>query len=139
MPYTGGTYAGCWWPNKIEYQHNLTLKFAHVPPDYSSIKQYLNTYGALVVVFDKKPWMTYSSGMLELNQLVEYDHEVALVGYGTENGTDYWILQNSWGPEWGEDGYIRVAAQENNSIMYDMIYALTECYFNHDLPVQPHP
>ncbi|KAE9604305.1 hypothetical protein Lal_00002079 [Lupinus albus] len=51
----------------------------------------------------------YSEGVFTGDCGTDLNHGVAIVGYGTTlDGTKYWIVRNSWGPEWGEHGYIRM-------------------------------
>jgi len=56
----------------------------------------------------------YKSGILDDSRCGQrLDHGVTLVGYGTEDGKDYYIVRNSWGAGWGEGGYIRMVRGSN--------------------------
>ena len=52
---------------------------------------------------------TYSSGIYQhVAGKSEGGHAIRIVGWGSENGTDYWTVANSWNPYWGEAGYFRI-------------------------------
>ena len=43
----------------------------------------------------------------------DVNHAVLAVGYGTEDGADYWLVKNSWGAEWGDGGFFKIQRDTN--------------------------
>ena len=65
---------------------------------------------SVAIEADKAVFQQYTSGILNSTACgTQLDHGVLAVGYGSENGQNYYIVKNSWNTTWGDQGYIRIA------------------------------
>jgi len=79
----------------------------------NDLKTELATYGPVAAAgYIGKKFRNYWSGVLPEDDCevdVEGAHAIAVVGYGVDpTHGNYWIIKNSWGTRWGEDGYMRL-------------------------------
>merc|ERR1711865_863897 len=68
---------------------------------------------SIAIEADQQAFQFYKDGVLSQPCGTQLDHGVLLVGYGTQDGKDYWKVKNSWGATWGLDGFILL--QRGNS------------------------
>jgi len=97
--YVGGFYGGC---NEALMRIEL-VKTGPIVIGFLVTDEFQHYKGGIFVSTGLK-----LSPSLKFNPLESTNHAVLVVGYGVESGVKYWIVKNSWGPEWGEKGYFRI-------------------------------
>lgn len=75
--------------------------------------------GPVAVYLQAQSGFMYYTGGIYDGYCGQYDHAVTVVGWGSDNGTEYWIIRNSWGTGWGESGHIRIKINGNCRITFD--------------------
>jgi C1A family cysteine protease len=85
---------------------------------------------SVAIEADTMSFQFYSKGVLDGKQCgSDLDHGVLAVGYGTDtaSGKDYFLVKNSWGTVWGDQGYIKIA--DNKSLKSGVCGILEEPVF----------
>jgi cathepsin B len=78
--------------------------------DMSQIYNELMTNGPVESSFSVySDFLTYTGGVYQqTSQDYLGGHAIKIMGWGVENGTPYWLVANSWNPDWGLDGYFKI-------------------------------
>lgn len=113
-PYTAVSYE-----NNCQYNANnvggYVSGYVDVGPsgDEGALESASSTVGPISVAIDasQASFQLYSGGVYNepLCSSTNLDHGVLVVGYGNDNGADYWLVKNSWGTGWGIAGYIEMS------------------------------
>ncbi|GAB6033596.1 hypothetical protein CHUAL_013601 [Chamberlinius hualienensis] len=88
--------------------------------DEDTLKAVVGVIGPVSVGIDAKGllFQFYKQGIYynPFCSSTRLNHGVLVVGYGTtDDNEDYWIVKNSWGPQWGDNGYIYMSRNKNNN------------------------
>jgi C1A family cysteine protease len=121
-PYTSGLTksAGSCSKAKCDAVATVTGCADVKPNDQKVLKEAVGTIGPISIAIeaDTKIFQSYSEGVITSASCgTNLDHGVLIVGYGRDEklDQDYWIVKNSWGTTWGEDGYVRIARSDSTS------------------------
>ena len=112
-----GDVSFCKWKcdnDNVEYKKYKASGFYYLFT-INQIKNDIMNYGPIETGFSVySDFMNYKSGIYSKGKNAELlgGHAVKIVGWGEENGVEYWICANSWGKNWGENGYFRIKMRE---------------------------
>ena len=71
---------------------------------------------SVAIEADTSVFQMYSGGVITSGACgTKLDHGVLVVGYGVENNVPYWLVKNSWGDQWGDNGYVKIERSEKNN------------------------
>jgi len=112
-PYTGTDSGACAFSRTKAFNDAKVTGFVDLNSEDEMQDALANVGPISVAVNANIFWQLYGGGVLNpVSCPPRLDHGVAVVGYGTD-GDDYWIIKNSWGDTWGEEGFMRLVRGTN--------------------------
>jgi C1A family cysteine protease len=116
-PYvSGGGSAPACVPGKGKVGAKITGHY-NIYHSEDQMLAWVGANGPLSIAVDASAWQFYMGGVMTTCGGSSLDHGVLIAGYESTGGTPYWIIKNSWGASWGEQGYIFVARGSNQCLL----------------------
>ena len=112
--------------DKVKGSGDFSYKYT-IPYSIKSLKEsVLQTPVSIALNADSPAFRFYSEGVVEdLGEMRDQiNHAVLLVGYSYDEKGMYWIIQNSWGKDWGDNGFIKIRSKEGSGILSCQIYGV---------------
>ena len=126
-----------------DHKTNMTLITEHVPG--SNISDFMFTiprsisdlmaslkYSPISIALDASPFefRFYDSGVIDIDpeRSSSINHAVLLVGYDHDEEGPYWIIQNSWGKEWGDNGFAKIRIKNGDGVLLSQLYGVYPKY-----------
>jgi len=116
-PYTASFHRSCSY-DASKAVGTMINSFYDVVEDPQQLKNALDQGPVSVAIEADQPvFGNYVSGVITSASCgTNLDHGVLAVGYGTENGDEYFLVKNSWGASWGESGYVKIGVADGAGI-----------------------
>ncbi|XP_065219741.1 procathepsin L-like [Planococcus citri] len=128
-PFIGKDSKNCSNEHQDKIAKGLDIQLDFATNNESQMKSYLFNNGPLLAVINDSPsFKDYKGGIYKDEECVKSggEHNVLIVGFNeTEQGEKYWIVKNSWGEEWGDNGYIKIAQNKNICGIANDVYYLS--------------
>lgn len=127
-PFTGLDTGACHF-SKHPHVGGIKGYVQSTPEDEEELLSFVAHYGPTSVGIDASgsAFSAYASGIYDSKDecgSTYINHGVCCIGYGSENGLNYWIIRNSWGKNWGEEGYIRMIRGINICGVSSRVYSV---------------
>ena len=106
---------------------NITGYMFTMPRSAISLMMALQ-HGPVSIAIDASSFVFrfYKNGVIDIpaNQSFQINHAVLLTGYDKDENGTYWIIQNSWGTDWGNHGYAKIRVRNGDGVLLSHLYGV---------------